>query len=249
MRGRRAVGRDLILTWPTSEVNQIVTGKLCSAAVIPVVLTTLACAGGSLGSPIPAVDVDQVVSRIERANPFPTPTRIVFEWSIREPNLRLDGLGVARLEPPARARLDLFLGNGESVLVAALVDDELRVPEGTSLQVVPSPPLLWASLGVFRPGRGVVLLGAEQMDDDRLRLRYRLPDGDELHYEMEGGRLTGVELRDDGSAMHRVALERAGQEELPSEANYRNLASFRELKITVGAVERVDAYPSDIWYP
>jgi len=217
--------------------------------MIPVVLTTLACAGGSLGSPIPSVDVDQVVSRIERANPFPTPTRVVFEWSIREPNLRLDGLGVARLEPPARARLDLFLGNGESVLVAALVDDDLRVPEGTPLQIVPSPPLLWASLGVFRPGRGVVLLGAEELDDGRLRLRYRLPDGDELRYELEDGRLIGVELRDDGNAVHRVTLDREGQGELPSEANYRNLSSFRELKITVGAVEREDEYPSHIWYP
>ena len=225
------------------------TGKFSSAAIISVVLATVTCGGGPPGSPIPVLNVDQVVSRIEDDNPFPTPTRVVFEWSIREPNLRLDGLGVARLEPPARARLDLFLENGESVLMAALVDDELRVPEGTPLQVVPSPPLLWASLGVFRPGRGVVLLGAEAIDDNRIRLRYRLPDGDELRYEMENGRLTGVELRHDGSAVHRVALDREGPEELPSEANYRNLSSFRELRITVETVERVESYPSDIWYP
>ncbi len=140
------------------------------------------------------------------------------------------------------------MGNGQSVLAVALVDDDLRAPMGASLQVVPSPPLLWASLGVFRPGDGVTLLGAEERDGT-LRLRYRLSDGDELWYQMRDGKLAGVELLRDGSALHEVSLDREVEWELPREATYRNLASFRELKVTVESVENVESHPVDIWYP
>ncbi len=208
-----------------------------------------ACGGASLGSPVPILDPDQAVLRASRDNPFPNTSQVIFRWSVREPDLRLEGRGVARLQHPDRARLDLFTENGEAVLAASLVEDQLRAREGTRLEVVPSPALLWASLGVFRPGEGVTLLGAEAFDDDVFRLRYRLPDGDELRYELRSGRVTEVELRHEGSATHRVALTREGGGVLPKETTYRNLASFSELKVTVETVERVDSHPSDIWYP
>ena len=217
-----------------------------SLAVAAMVGTT--CGGSPPELPAPTVDAQQAVAAAAKSNPFPRAARVFFKWSIREPNLRVGGDGVARLEPPDRARLDLFLGNGQSALAVALVDDDLRAPEGTALQVVPSPPLLWASLGVFRPGDGVTLLGAEERDE-ALRLRYALGDGDELWYELRDGKLTGVELLHDGSALHRVALDREVEWELPRGATYRNLASFRELKITVESVEHVESYPADIWSP
>ena len=217
-----------------------------SLAVAAMVGTT--CGGSPPELPAPTVDAQQAVAAATESNPFPRAARVFFEWNIREPNLRVGGNGVARLEPPNQARLDLFLGNGQSVLAVALVDDDLRAPEGTSLQVVPSPPLLWASLGVFRPGDGVTLLGAE-VRDEALRLRYALGDGDELWYELRDGKLTGVELLHDGSALHRVSLDREVEWELPRGATYRNLASFRELKITVESVENVESYPADIWSP
>ena len=221
-------------------------------AVLPVlglVFANTACGGGSLGSPVPILDTDQAVLRASRDNPFPNTSQVIFRWTVREPDLRLEGTGVARLQHPDRARLDLFMENGEAVLAASLVEDQLRAREGTRLQVVPSPALLWASLGVFRPGEGVTLLGAETFDDDVFRLRYRLPDGDELRYELRSGRVTEVELRHEGNATHRVALNREGGGELPKETTYRNLASFSELNVTVETVERVDSHPSDIWYP
>jgi hypothetical protein len=221
-------------------------------AVLPalgLVFANTACGGGSLGSPVPILDTDQAVLRASRDNPFPNTSQVIFRWTVREPDLRLEGRGVARLQHPDRARLDLFMENGETVLAASLVEDQLRAREGTRLQVVPSPALLWASLGVFRPGEGVTLLGAEAFDDDVFRLRYRLPDGDELRYELRSGRVTEVELRHEGNATHRVALNREGGGELPKETTYRNLASFSELKVTVETVERVDSHPSDIWYP
>jgi len=221
-------------------------------AVLPalgLVFANTACGGGSLGSPVPILDSDQAVLRASRDNPFPNTSQVTFRWSVREPDLRLEGKGVARLQHPDCARLDLFMENGEAVLAASLVEDQLRAREGTRLQVVPSPALLWASLGVFRPGESVTLLGAEAFADDVFRLRYRLPDGDELRYELRSGRVTEVELRHEGNVTHRVALNREGGGELPKEATYRNLASFSELKVTVETVERVDSHPSDIWYP
>jgi hypothetical protein len=218
--------------------------------VVGLVFVATACGGGSLGSPVPMLDADQAVLRASRENPFPNTSLVIFRWSVREPDLRIGGSGFARLQHPDRARLDLFMDNGEAVLAASLVEDKLRAREGTRLEVVPSPALLWASLGVFRPGGDVTLLGAEALDDDSYRLQYRLPDGDELRYEFElrSGRVTEVELRHGGSLTHRVALNREGGGELPKEAIDRNLAAFSELKVTVETVERVDSHPSDIWY-
>ena len=211
------------------------------------VFANAACGGGSLGSPTPILDTDQAVRRALRDNPFPNTSQITFRWRVREPDLRAEGPGVARLQYPDRARIDLFMENGEAVLAASLVEDQLRAREGTPLQVVPSPALLWATLGVFRPGEGATLLGAEAFEGDVIRLRYRLPDGDELRYQFRSGRVTEVELRHAGDAVHRVALNREGGGELPKEAVYRNLATFSELRVTVETVERVDSHPSDIW--
>ena len=213
------------------------------------VFANTACGGGSLGTPAPILDTDQAVRQARLGNPFPNTSQVVFQWRVREPDLRLEGMGVARLQNPDRARLDLFMENGEAVLAASLVEDQLRAREGTQLEVVPSPALLWAGLGVFRPGEGVILLGADAFDDGTVRLRYRLIDGDELRYELRSGRVTRAELLHEGDAVHRVALSRKGGGELPSEAIYRNLASFSELTVTVETVERVDSHPSDIWYP
>ncbi len=222
--------------------------RVCMAA-LGLVFANAACGGGSLGTPVPMLDTDQAVLRATRENPSPNTSLVIFQWRVREPNLRLEGSGFARLQNPDRARLDLFLDNGEAVLAASLVEDQLRAREGTRLEVVPSPALLWASLGVFRPGEGVTLIGAEAFDGDVFRLRYRLADGDELRYEFRSGRLTEAELRHNGSVTHRVVLDRDGGGDLPKEATYRNLTSFSELKVTVETVERVDSHPSDIWYP
>ena len=194
------------------------------------------------------LDADQAVLRASRENPFPNTSLVIFRWSVREPDLRIGGSGFARLQHPDRARLDLFMDNGEAVLAVSLVEDRLRAREGTRLQVVPSPALLWAFLGVFRPGEDATRLDGEFFDGDVFRLRYQLPDGDELRYLLRSGRVTEVELRHEGNAVHRVVLNQESGGQLPSEATYRNLASFSELKVTVETVERVDSHPSDIWY-
>ena len=212
------------------------------------VVANTACAGGSLGNPSPILDMDLAVGRALQANPLPATSLVIFHWRIREPDLRLEGTGAARLQHPDLARLDLYLENGEAVLAAGLVKDELWAREERALEFVPSPALLWAFLGTLRPGEDTTPLGGESFDNDVFRLRYSLPDGDELWYLFRSGRMTEVELRHDGNAVHRVVLNRESGEELPAEATYRNLGSFSELKVTVETVERVDSHPSDIWY-
>ena len=213
------------------------------------VVASTACAGGSLRlrNPSPILDMDQAVVRASGENPFPATSRVFFEWRVSAPDLKLDGDGFARLQDPDRARLDLFTGNSEAVLAAGLVGDELWAREERALDFVPSPALLWAFLGTFRPGGDATWLDGEFSGDD-VRLNYRLPDGDELEYFFRSWRMTQVEVYHEGHAVHRVLLTWEGGGELPSEAIYRNLASFSELKVTVGTVERVDSHPSDIWY-
>ena len=220
-------------------------------AGLGLVFASTACAAGSLGSLVPIPDPDQAESRARRDHPFPNTLLVVFQWSIREPDLRINGSGYARLQSPDRARFDLFMDNNERVLAATLVEDEMCSRQERALEFVPSPALLWASLGVFRPGEGATRLDAEAYEDgalDDYRLTYRLPDGDELRYEIRSGRMTEVELRHDGSLAHSIDLRVEAGQQLPREATYRNLAAFSRLRVTVETVERMDSFASDIWY-
>lgn len=212
------------------------------------ILGGVACGGPPPVLPAPTVDVERAVATALEQNGLPRTVRAVFRWNLREPNLRAAGRGVARVEPPDRARLDLFLDDGQSLLAAALVADTLHAPEGAPTQIVPPPPLLWASLGVLRPPEGATLVGGAERGE-RLRLRYGLATGDELRYELDRGQLAGADLYRDGSALHEVDLDRDAAWELPREATYRNLAAFRELRVVVESVVGVESYPADIFYP
>jgi len=155
---------------------------------------------------------------------------------------------VARVEPPYRARLDLFLGNGETVVRAALVNGELRLPPGAPTNILPPADLMWGVLGVFRPQLGITLLGADRLEGDDLRLRYEYDDGRQLHYQVTDGRIGKMEILDGSHVVERVELEMNGEDRYPVEATYRNLAAFRELKMARESVERVEPFPPDIWY-
>ncbi len=212
------------------------------------VVASTACGGGSLRlrNPSPILDMDQAVLRASGENPFPTTSLVRFEWRIRAPDLQLAGDGYARLQDPDRARLDLFTGNNEAVLAAGLVGDELWAREERAMEFVPSPALLWAFLGTFRPGGDATRLDGEFEGDD-VRLDYRLPDGDELQYLFRSGRMIQVEVYHDGDWEHRVTLDWEGGGEVPSVATYQK-PPYTVLEVTVTTVERVDSHSSDIWY-
>ncbi|GMR12748.1 MAG: hypothetical protein BMS9Abin29_0941 [Gemmatimonadota bacterium] len=212
------------------------------------ILTLHGCGGPPAGTPVPAIDAERAAARALATSHVTAPLRVDFEWWLNERSLRVAGKGVARLEPD-RARLDMFLHNGASVITIALVDDEIRIPPGQMFDVLPAPPLLWAALGVFRPDDSMTLLGGEALGDDVIRLRYQLDDGSELRYRIEGGRVQQVEIREDGHMVHRVALTLEDGCDHPTEATYRQISAFRELRVQIDSVKTVDTYPAKIWDP
>lgn len=223
--------------------------RTSAAAQVAVLLSLAACGPRQPAVVAPALDPEQLALALEDRTSLSEPVRVVFEWQLNEAGIRVRGRGVARIEPPYKARLDLFLGNGETVVRAALVDGELRLPPGAPEGLLPPPDLMWGVLGVFRPEFGMELMGADRMEDGALRLRYRYADARELLFGVEGGRIRHMEVLRDGHTTERVELGLEEGSRYPAEATYRNLTAFRELKLTRESVERVESFPPDIWDP
>ncbi len=220
-------------------------------AAIPTLVTSAlaACVTTPPPPPTPVADAEQTALALEDHTGLREPVRIVFTWGLNEAGIRLHGRGVARIEPPYKARLDLFLGNGETVVRAAMVDEELRLPPGAPRNILPPPDLMWGVLGVFHPDSATSLVGGEASPDRSLRLSYLYADGRELRYTVAGGRVRRVERLDEsGRVVERVALELEEGSRYPVAATYRNVPAFRELKIVRESVEQVEPYPPDIWY-
>ncbi len=172
-----------------------------------------------------------------------------LDWAYREGNFRFRGDGTVRLAPGPRARLDLFLPNGTTVLRAALVEDELRLPPGARTGMVPSPPLLWGAFGVLRPGTRATLLGGSELAEGERRLRYAVPGGEELHVRYRDLRIVRVERIDGGRVVEEVSLRADPDAPLPSGAVYRRHREGRVLEVDVTSVEPADAFPPSIWSP
>ena len=207
------------------------------------------CASSPLPVPTPAVDAERVALGLEVATRPERPTRILFSWSLNDRDARFQGRGVARVEPPFKARLDLFSGSGETIARAALVNDDLRLPEGTPDGIIPPAELLWGTLGVFRPGSETSLLGAESLGEGRVRLRYQREDGLVVRYTVGGGGVEEVERIRQGQTVERVMLEKEAIDRYPTEATYRNVGAFRELRMSRDSAVPVEPYPADIWLP
>ncbi|MEX2374295.1 MAG: hypothetical protein WD942_01755, partial [Dehalococcoidia bacterium] len=230
---QRMSGR--VRSWPGAGAALLLSGCMATAASPPA------------GPPIQAHEVASTAQYLTRPE---TSARLLFDWSLSEPGLRSRGRGVARVEPPYRARLDLFTPQGEAVAVAAMEGEEVRLPSGAPT-VLPPPTFLWAALGVFRPDDGAALLGGEGADDGQVVLRYRLPGGDELHFRMERRVIHEVELFRGGRVVERMTREMSQDPEASDtgEAVYRDLVAVRELRVRVESREDVEPFPPDIWRP
>ena len=214
-------------------------------------LAATGCAGSALRSapPLPGADLEVEVAMASEASRLVQPVQLTFAWRAREPDFRHEGFGVARVEPPDKARLDLFLDNGEAAAIAALVGDDLRVPAGLPLELVPPPALLWAALGVFRPGAGTEVLDGRRADG-AMELRFALPGGDLLRFHMQGRRVMEAAVLRGGDEVERVAVAGYGEDAAyPAEATYRNLRDYRELELRLESFEHVDPFPPHTWDP
>ncbi len=209
----------------------------------------LGCAHASPAPALSIVQADQTALATEHRTRLQEPTRAIFAWSLNEAGMRVHGRGVARMEPPYRLRLDLFLENGETLAQAALVGDDIRIPPWAPAEVIPPPPLLWAALGVFRPGNGVPLVGGETLSETEIALHYLLSSEIQLRFKLTDGEVEEAELIRDGHVEERVRVVRADAANALHNATYRNLRAFRELRIALETVEHVEGFPPDIWYP
>ena len=226
-------------------------GVRSAVAMLPGLLGGFACArpGQPPRVSLPPQDLDEEIRLAEERSRIDGASRLTFAWRAREPDFRGFGVGVARIEPPDKARLDLFLENGETAAVAALVRDELRVPHALPLELVPPPALLWAVFGVFRPGAGAQLLAGRRKDAG-LEVHFRLPGGDSVRYRLRGRRVAEAAVLNGRVVVERVVVSglREGSD-YPSEATYRNLRDYRELKLQLESYEHVEPFPPHIWDP
>lgn len=186
---------------------------------------------------------------IEHTKRVARPSRLEFRWRAREPDFRDEGMGVARVEPPYRARLDLFLDNGEVAAIAVLDGDELRIPESVPGELVPPAALLWAAFGVFRPGADAEMVNG-RVTGGTMVLEYNLRSDEQVRFHLRNRAIVDAERLERGSVVERVFItDLMGETIFPKEATYRNMPDYRELRLTLQSVDHVDSFPPDIWYP
>lgn len=239
----------------SSSVGLTHRGAASLLTVVGLALFLEGCASSGpatrpLATPVPRLEADL----LEATRPS-EPTILVFAWRLNERGSRIEGRGVARVEPPYRVRLDLFTENGETAATAALVESDLRVPPDVDHRLIPPPALLWASLGVLHPDSGAELLGGEALEtgaagEERTRLRYGVSDGQEARFVFRGEVLESARLMEDGYVVERVELERAEGNAVgpyPAGAVYRDRSAFRELRVTLESREPADSFSPDIW--
>jgi hypothetical protein len=207
----------------------------------------LAALAAACATHAPPTTVDPATETAAREGTAPDrPLRVVFGWRALEGEARFSGEGVARIEPPFNARLDLFGPRGDTYLSAALVGTDLRLPPGVEAGPLPPPALMWAVLGVVAPPRDAVLVGTRETGE-RAELYYDVGDS-RLVYTLDDGRLRSA--RWDGQG-RRMTVELRGQAGpgLPAQATYRDLATVTELILNVESVDETESFPPDIWWP
>ena len=94
------------------------------AIIVATVVVGTGCMPRQAAVVAPVPDALGAASVLQDQTGLESPIRILFVWELNDAGVGVKGRGVARVAPPYRARLDLFLDNGELVIKAALVDGE-----------------------------------------------------------------------------------------------------------------------------
>jgi len=234
----------------TSGAGGRAAGALWGLGIL--VQTVLAGCGPTLESsgPTPTNLGFEALAEDALASTMPgSPVQINFDFRLREADLRFEGRGVARVQPPYRVRIDLFSNRGDGLFRAALVGSELRVPPGVPLDLAPPPALLWAALGVFRPDAELQLLGGRGGGNGDATLRYGGEGGEDLRFRLTDGLLTRAEIHEDGHLIEEVDLDLDEVSGNVVETVYRNRVLFLELTFSLKSVENVESFPPEIWFP
>ena len=198
---------------------------------------------------VPLTDAVALAESASDATRPREPTRILFDFRVREADLRFNGRGLARVESPYRIRLDLFSTGGETIFQAALVEGSLRIPPWAPRELAPPPALLWAALGIFRPDPELAFLGGRAGEGRSVTLRYGGEDDLELRFRIREGHLIRAELHRDGHLLEEVDLSLDESTGRVLETVYRNRVLFLELTFSLQSVENVASFPAEIWYP
>jgi hypothetical protein len=166
--------------------------------------------------------------------------QIQFRWEYNEDFIVARGEGVARLAAPDSARLDFFVDGGFGSGYALLFGDRLVTPGGDLVPgMLPSPPMLWATVGRLAIPSARDTVAA--VDGGVLRVdigndpRWRATIGD--------GRLILLEHIEKDRVTESVSRASDGS------VRYTNPKTRRSLRITITREETVPGFDASIWRP
>ena len=208
----------------------------CGARRVWVVMLAAAVAGCAprlrplAGAPAPG-------ARLPAPGIPATPTKLVFDWELDDPDFAARGDGVARIVGPDSVRLDFFVAGGLGNGVAVLIGNELRAPGPDFVRrLVPPPPLLWAALGrlAIPPERDTVA----RVDGELLRADIGAPV--RWRVTFRGDSLVRLERVDGDRILEWV--ERTG-----NRLRYRHETSKRQLTLTIARTESSPPFDASIW--
>jgi hypothetical protein len=228
------------------------TAPLAGTAGLLLALASTGCAPAAGISPgTPVGDPDSLALAIRAATTPSAPRQTTFGWSLDEAGSVVRGRGVVRHVAPDRIRLDLFGPRGETYLIAALVEDEFRIPASAAGAFeLPSQALLWGALGVVRPPSGATLDAATTRGAQSI-LRYARPDGEVHAFTLTAGeapRLVRLERIGPSGVLESVRVEYTDAG-VPSRTTYVDRRNYRELVLVTESSRTVDSFPAEIWRP
>lgn len=200
------------------------------------VAATLSCAPKL--RPLPGPTVAPLLPRAELA---PGLRRIVFRWELTDADMIARGEGAARVASPDSVRLDFFLGGGVGGGAAILLGDSLVLQEGSTdmiRRLVPTPPLLWASLGRLAIGRAEPLIAAV----DGQMLQADIGDPIVWRVTFVADTLTRLERVDRGRVLEWVERSRDGRT-----VRYKHETQRRALELAITSNSTVGAFDPAIW--
>lgn len=210
------------------------------------------CAAGRaapVGTPVP--DPSATAVALAEATAPTEPRQITFSWRLDESGSRVSGRGVVRLQPPDRLRLDLFGPRNETVLAAAMVGEQVRMPAAVRTDVaIPSPALLWGGVGAIRPPSDATLQSATAAEGVTV-LRYATEDGEVYEYTVGDEpqpRLREVQRLGSRGPLETVGLEWSETGEI-TRASYRDWAAYRNLTLEIEQNVVAQNFPEQIWTP